>query len=128
MRISDWSSDVCSADLHNPRHCERRSGAAIQSSVNRPGLLRFARNDDVQTILCDASQFHSSSGQIATGSPALFINPKPCPPRPKKCASTGAPIRSEERRGGNECVSRCRSRRRTSHEKKQQKNTTIINT
>src|SRR3546814_2006308 len=29
-----------------PRHCEERSDAAIQSGVNRSGLLRFARNDD----------------------------------------------------------------------------------
>ena len=33
------------------RHCEERSDAAIQRSVNRSGLLRFARNDD----FCHAS-------------------------------------------------------------------------
>src|SRR3546814_7686773 len=41
MRSSDWSSDVCSSDLI-------ASGEAAWQSrgpVNRPGLLRFARND-----------------------------------------------------------------------------------
>ncbi|AVA15530.1 hypothetical protein C3E99_18190 [Sphingopyxis sp. MG] len=33
--------------LRSTRHCERRSRAAIQSGVNRPGLLRSARNDEV---------------------------------------------------------------------------------
>src|SRR3546814_984239 len=34
MRISDWSSDVCSSDLSRAR-------------VNRSGLLRYARNDQL---------------------------------------------------------------------------------
>src|SRR3546814_14387022 len=34
MRISDWSSDVCSSDLSRAR-------------VNRSGLLRYARNDEL---------------------------------------------------------------------------------
>src|SRR3546814_5456451 len=45
-----------------------------------------------QTIPWLPSQFHSSSGQIATGSPAVFISPKPCPPRSKKWLSHGAPL------------------------------------
>src|SRR3546814_2023654 len=68
------------------------SGASTSSARTGEGWAL-----DSQTSLCEPSQFHSSSGQIATGSPALFISPKPCPPRSKKCASTGAPMpRSEE--------------------------------
>src|SRR3546814_3322880 len=54
MRISDWSSDVWSADLRvgervslSPtRHCEEPKGTRQSSAgVNRSGLLRSARND-----------------------------------------------------------------------------------
>src|SRR3546814_4421405 len=34
-----------------PRHCEERSDAAIQGRVNRPGLLRSARNDDQRALV-----------------------------------------------------------------------------
>src|SRR3546814_15495064 len=40
MRISDWSSDVCSSDLSE----------AIQSGLRHSGLLRFARNDEVSPM------------------------------------------------------------------------------
>src|SRR3546814_15777456 len=38
MRISDWSSDVCSSDLSE----------AIQSGLRHSGLLRCARNDEIE--------------------------------------------------------------------------------
>src|SRR3546814_18663893 len=40
MRISDWSSDVCSSDLrHAPPHapCRQASGRARGEAVRRPG-------------------------------------------------------------------------------------------
>src|SRR3546814_5068270 len=53
MRISDWSSDVCSSDLGDRwstriHHCERSE--AIQSGLRHSGLLRFARNDEVSPM------------------------------------------------------------------------------
>src|SRR3546814_16691576 len=45
----------------------------------------------IQTMLCEPSQVHSNPGQIATGSPAVFINPNPCPPRSKKWLAHGVP-------------------------------------
>src|SRR3546814_658275 len=38
MRISDWSSDVCSSDLENGRVSEQERGLLAQRFRNRPGL------------------------------------------------------------------------------------------
>src|SRR3546814_10914304 len=80
MRISDWSSDVCSSDLSERR---RRAGLARcrrrYCRVYRARLLpRFA----------DAYIFERHAGAI----------------------DGGARDSSEERRVGKECVSKCRSR------------------
>src|SRR3546814_3067642 len=86
MRISDWSSDVCSSDLHphqlaSDRSARRRGG----SRRWRAGAARtFAeRTRDVR-----AAQRHSKE-------------------RKQKLRLDD---RSEERRVGKECVSTCRSR------------------
>src|SRR3546814_5682772 len=74
MRISDWSSDVCSSDL---------------SALNIPRSSKPAANP---------SREGSSTGRT----------PKRSTQRPTKGAQSA--VRSEERRGGKECVSTCRSR------------------
>src|SRR3546814_2159653 len=70
MRISDWSSDVCSSDL-----LLRSSGSA---SCSRPGRRTAGRSSEMRRAI---------AGGGADGRE-----------------------RSEERRVGNECVSKCRSR------------------
>src|SRR3546814_2947757 len=86
MRISDWSSDVCSSDLRNPGRLPSTSEAVQASEVDGslPGFRQPARVDGADR----------SAGSAA---------------RP---ASTGSARwrRSEERRVGKECVSTCRSR------------------
>src|SRR3546814_11131998 len=85
MRISDWSSDVCSSDL---------PGGAVRPAMKptigflRPFLASSFRN-------CAASS--SAEPPI---SPIMMID----------CVSSSARNRSEERRVGKECVSTCRSR------------------
>src|SRR3546814_2965881 len=84
MRISDWSSDVCSSDL-------RRRHAAL------PGRQR------------PADAVHRARGHVAAAVPAVWHGP----PAPAALAGGRAqvlPARSEERRVGKECVSTCRSR------------------
>src|SRR3546814_12935921 len=41
MRISDWSSDVCSSDLAYPPHADRRSslGAGLRHHRSDPGRM-----------------------------------------------------------------------------------------
>src|SRR3546814_10728145 len=80
MRISDWSSDVCSSDLANPDLGERyRNGW----TVNRPRVATYY-----------------SQG------PDGYID---YPVHADRAAASFSD-RSEERRVGNECVSTCRSR------------------
>src|SRR3546814_12905917 len=38
MRISDWSSDVCSSDLRQERQHGPRAAAAVQSNDSRTGI------------------------------------------------------------------------------------------
>src|SRR3546814_8422258 len=88
MRISDWSSDVCSSDLVE--------GVAYRIALapDQPGDLRlvraqrdnFAPNKSVRGRVIIADQI-----------------------------SDTAHLRSEERRVGNECVSTCRYRWSPSH-------------
>src|SRR3546814_5532004 len=84
MRISDWSSDVCSSDLrgitaHFLRYAE----------TPRPMKSRMVQMDRI------------TPGQPPmSGSDELPVN------RPR----AGSCDRSEERRVGKECVSTCRSR------------------
>src|SRR3546814_987717 len=84
MRISDWSSDVCSSDLgtiETPSFIFCGTKASVKGVT--PAQLREARTDIILS-----NTYH------------LMIQP-------------GAEVvarRSEERRVGKECVSTCRSR------------------
>src|SRR3546814_4765061 len=86
MRISDWSSDVCSSDLFVGRDRLDDDAATIGRYDSRAVRVALGVERDTQ-ILRPPSVRRSSSF------PA--------------CAST---IKSEERRVGKECVSTCRSR------------------
>src|SRR3546814_3829033 len=98
MRISDWSSDVCSSDLD-----------ALQRSLSLLALpqlsLTFA-NAVLLTALVAGDYFGARAAHvtprrlsITSGLANLLLTP------------LGAlPMRSEERRVGKECVSTCRSR------------------
>src|SRR3546814_7823549 len=85
MRISDWSSDVCSSDLFEPNENQPRQ-SAMASSLN-PAARSFA-----------------------VGESPIFI-PSSCFEKQKSLRES----RSEERRVGKECVSTCRSRWSTYH-------------
>src|SRR3546814_19229483 len=95
MRISDWSSDVCSSDLLPQQLLTRHSLAVLAAdAAENPaaGELRVGATDPE---LRDPSR---SSGSTP--------------------APNAAPGRSEERRVGKECVRTCRSRWSPSHENK----------
>src|SRR3546814_13397022 len=100
MRISDWSSDVCSSDLPM-----KRSWPTLKP---RPG----------RTAASPAGQ--TRSGTISSKKPYWDVSAG----RPDNRTSTNRmSTRSEERRVGKECVSTCRSRWSPYHEKKKQKYT-----
>src|SRR3546814_20301676 len=95
MRISDWSSDVCSSDLPG------RAGVSSRSADK--DLPPFSRPADISTggLIMDIA-----SGTIGEALLETRLG--------NKTASLLTMIdldgRSEERRVGKECVSTCRSR------------------
>src|SRR3546814_5416225 len=92
MRISDWSSDVCSSDL-------------IDSLVERVHALDVEA--DTEPV--------RGSGILDIGGgadEAIFVAMAGNPPakRREHVEMIDRALRSEERRVGKECVSTCRSR------------------
>src|SRR3546814_10352277 len=92
MRISDWSSDVCSSDLVYDRGGPYGARCA-QRVAKRDGAAHGVDDILVQAQVADDGQGLRSEGFVQLY-PADLIQRK----------------RSEELRGGNECVSTCRSR------------------
>src|SRR3546814_5022556 len=91
MRISDWSSDVCSSDLHG--------GGAVALDDGGQGAHQVGA---AVYVVVRAQRVGGHAGhrfglaQRGQAAPAL--------------AQPGVFQRSEERRVGKECVSTCRSR------------------
>src|SRR3546814_15784523 len=92
MRISDWSSDVCSSDLDTAATAANDEPAATETAPSSPTPA-------------------PATTAAAPAKPAI-ANPeaKPSTQVSKPVASKPAVRRSEERRVGKECVSTCRSR------------------
>src|SRR3546814_2860228 len=96
MRISDWSSDVCSSDLIAGAMIQKETGAnLVHVPYTSPGV---ATNDLM-------------SGQLDSMLPlVIMMAPYVKDGRIKGLAVMSKTRRSEERRVGKECVSTCRSR------------------
>src|SRR3546814_17990492 len=97
MRISDWSSDVCSSDLALPEemvYAIKRSGdvTAAAPSAENPDL-RLHSEAHERKLIMDVLQ----KAKYNKSKAAQMLN------------------RSEERRVGKECVSTCRSRWSQAH-------------
>src|SRR3546814_3357982 len=91
MRISDWSSDVCSSDLV----AKAEAQLAVAKSKADAVRARFAAN---QKDIADLkAQIQAHAGDYLQVQGAVKES------------------RSEERRVGQECVSTCRSRRSPYH-------------
>src|SRR3546814_13472390 len=105
MRISDWSSDVCSSDLcggwstGSPTSCLHVVDVAEQRHVGRLGCARRTR------------------GALVVVRPCLHPRQRLRDLAPTLPAEQPAG-RSEERRVGKECVSTCSSRWSPSHSTK----------
>src|SRR3546814_6351257 len=89
MRISDWSSDVCSSDL-----------AAEKKRVAPKGNAPDACRDQCAVIACNCSTTPGSTNTHGCLSAIGTLNTR---------ANTSR-FRSEERRVGKGCVRTCRSR------------------
>src|SRR3546814_15831561 len=94
MRISDWSSDVCSSDL------------GYMSLLNTDMKRELEHMSRFLTMARDYARKQGFKG-------TFLIEPKPCEPTKHQYDYDSATVigfRSEERRVGKECVSTCRSR------------------
>src|SRR3546814_11085952 len=103
MRISNWSSDVCSSDLlHKFRELSVSVLKEPDPAFELPPEERYAAS-----VHGKVSKYSDVLlGGIAEGLAMLGSQPEPCTNR------------SEERRVGKECVSTCRSRWSPYHYKK----------
>src|SRR3546814_20018603 len=96
MRISDWSSDVCSSDLGDAH--SGKSAKLLGRSQNAIGGFDLRRSGsrllrDVEIFIVDQIVADDNDQIRAAAMP--FVDQR---------------LRSEGRRGGKECVRTCRSR------------------
>src|SRR3546814_6411920 len=99
MRISDWSSDVCSSDLLSERRCQQQQGQrADEAAADRREVGQGQR----QVAVAALGHRKAVEGRRDGGGRAGRID------EDRRVAA--AVDRSEERRVGNVCVSTCRSR------------------
>src|SRR3546814_14831141 len=108
MRISDWSSDVCSSDLPrllSAQEAELRRCPRLHDEEQR---VRASR----QTLMQEAAKWGYTRVRLDQSGSAQWLfaswNAEQAVTREKRC-------RSEESRVGKECVSTCRSRWSTYH-------------
>src|SRR3546814_20227756 len=114
MRISDWSSDVCSSDLLVHREAEpgredrpqRRGheGAGGLHALVEPGQRAGARHA-LTPARSEAQRADRGRGGRTMVERAAELRPEDMAARVYRRL-----VRSEERRVGKECVSTCRSR------------------
>src|SRR3546814_19343817 len=114
MRISDWSSDVCSSDLiggtqdiSDTAHqvvdnClfEGGSLAFNLAGTNQPGPLIYTNNQHFNQSMAGSRFYHAWQAIVDN---LLYEGIR-------GEVASDATYRSEERRVGKECVSTCRSR------------------
>src|SRR3546814_13481413 len=132
MRISDWSSDVCSSDLRCHKHEARspqifvdrddgrrqqpgqyENGAGEREAPDVPWCTGPTRERDAE----ETARHRGQRGQYTLGIPtaAQYQSREELPIQQSANSRTG---RSEERRVGKECGSTGRSRWSPDHSKK----------
>src|SRR3546814_14711001 len=106
MRISDWSSDVCSSDLIDQHRTWTAGAHDVESLLEHLWHQCWLTNHD-------RPFGHWLRDRLDIDSLEIFLV-QTCTWR----LTGNAQNRSEERRGGKECVSTCRSRWSPYHKKK----------
>src|SRR3546814_12036296 len=97
MRISDWSSDVCSSDLDEAQSSLKKSAPKapaerLVKDIRRATRRHFSAEDKIRIVL-EGLRGEDSIAELCC-----------------KDVIAQSLYRSEERRVGKECVSTCRSR------------------
>src|SRR3546814_12588295 len=99
MRISDWSSDVCSSDLIEQAHQDMEA-AQRQQDYARMSEIQYGKLPELEKQIAAAQAAETQDFKLL---------------QDKVTAEEIAEVRSEERRVGKECVGTCRSRWSPSH-------------
>src|SRR3546814_12413385 len=120
MRISDWSSDVCSSDLPKlgiiwEPVAILRLGASWGRSFKMPTL--YQQYGGYYSALARAARYGTGYPASATVLIASGPDSRLGPERSENL-TLSAPLRSEEQRLGKEICSKFRSRWSTYHQKK----------
>src|SRR3546814_10928650 len=105
MRISDWSSDVCSSDLLVIHDELIHASAHDGMKLGRAGHVAAAHND-AQAFADIITRWRAGGG---AGTPWIAVE--------SLYSMDGDRARSEERRGGTACVSTCTTRWPPDHKK-----------
>src|SRR3546814_17526351 len=132
MRISDWSSDVCSSDLIGQaverltdQLAQRRRADALDRRIHRVEAVA----ERAGLVVADdaVARMHDLQPVLAQSRRAVAAHPRA---RRELRHLRGAAVeeRSEERRVGKECVSTCRYRWSPYHSTKKKTHTKIENT
>src|SRR3546814_12272332 len=100
MRISDWSSDVCSSDLSEVAVVERQEDLVGPGDRQREVCRRYPVRGE-EAALLRLGEDVEVEAEHHVGLVAVALQAQAA--------------RSEERRVGQECVSPCRSRWSTYH-------------
>src|SRR3546814_12389121 len=95
MRISDWSSDVCSSDLPFRDHASKRHRGREDRGSEADGEVLPGEPNGLEVGMRVVVHAQDYGKDPITGTLA---------------AASDQAIRSEARRVGKECVSTCRSR------------------
>src|SRR3546814_15246593 len=99
MRISDWSSDGCSADLGA---VQVQSGVVSLGSGNIPSILGQNSSSCIRVTANEATEVTITVSGSGRADLYVFQDQD-------DCNDWDDAERSEERRVGKECVSTCRS-------------------
>src|SRR3546814_13540890 len=132
MRISDWSSDVCSSDLvgHGRREggsgeqregggeCDAFHGVLRMWCVSQRWSTRLRLLDSRGFVEAQPRRTREDAGRVALAEVDEEVG---LDGRALEEGLVDLRVRSEERRVGKECVSTCRSRWAPYHSKKKNK-------
>src|SRR3546814_18870684 len=120
MRISDWSSDVCSSDLDGPTsvaivggdQLAQQSITAVPDLVRATPALNASGSFGALSIrgIGSVGFSRSSEGSVGVVVDNVSLGSGSTTPPQLFDVARVAVLRSEERRVGKECVSTCRSR------------------